>query len=84
MAELKTKPTTVSPTIFLNAIDDAQLRKDCKALHKMMKDITGKRGKMWGSSMVGFGSYHYRYEPGREGTGLSRTLRRLAMEWPIQ
>lgn len=67
MADVKTKPTSASPTKFINAIEDEQKRKDCKLLMKMMKAATGKRPKMWGDSIVGYGSYHYKYKSGREG-----------------
>ncbi len=67
MAELKTKPTAMSVTAFMNAIEDKTQRADCKAIAAMMRKATGKRAKMWGSSMVGYGSYHYKYASGREG-----------------
>ena len=64
---MKRLPTKVKVTDFLNAIDDPQQRKDCQLLKKMMQKATGKRAKMWGSSIVGFGQYHYKYDSGREG-----------------
>lgn len=67
MAELKTKENNASVKAFLNAIENDQKRKDCKAINKMMKTITGKSPKMWGTSIVGFDSYHYKYDSGREG-----------------
>lgn len=66
MAELKTKPTKASVTEFINNIGDTQRRKDCKAVAKMMRDVTGTKPEMWGPSIVGFGRYKYRYESGRE------------------
>ena len=71
MAELKTKKTKASVSAFLNKIADAQRRKDCQTVLDFMKQATGEEPKMWGSSMVGFGTYHYRYASGREG------------DWPI-
>lgn len=71
MAELKTKQNNASVSAFLNAIEDKQQRADAKKLSKMMRDATGSRAKMWGSSIVGFGTYHYVYASGREG------------DWPI-
>ena len=68
MAELKTKKTSASVTAFLNAIADKQKRRDCKAIAKMMRDATGNRARMWGGSIVGYGSYDYKYASGREGT----------------
>jgi hypothetical protein len=71
MAELKTKPTKASVEKFLNNIDDETRREDCFKVAKMMEEITGEKPKMWGPSIVGFGSYHYKYASGREG------------DWPI-
>jgi hypothetical protein len=67
MTENKTIPTDQSVDDFLNALDDAQKRKDSFALLDLMREVTGMEAKMWGSSIVGFGSYHYRYASGREG-----------------
>ena len=67
VAENKTKPTRASVTEFINSIDDPQKRADARKVAAMMRKSTGKRAKMWGSSMVGFGQYHYRYASGREG-----------------
>lgn len=63
----KTLPTTESVTAFLDRLADADQRRDAKALIRMMKAATGKPPVMWGSSIVGFGKYHYKYESGREG-----------------
>jgi hypothetical protein len=68
MAELKTKPTGVSVTAFIKEIADPEQRADCRAIAKMMRAASGKRAKMWGSSIVGYGSYDYKYASGREGT----------------
>jgi uncharacterized protein DUF1801 len=70
MAELKTKPTAQSVKDFLNSISDEERRDDCLAIAKMMEEITGEKPKMWGPSIVGFGSYHYKYASGREGDWL--------------
>ena len=67
MAQLKTKPTNASVKKFIDSIDDEKRRRDSRAILAMMKEITGKRPKMWGPSMVGFGTYHYKYQTGREG-----------------
>jgi hypothetical protein len=67
MAENKTKPTTASVTAFIKAIDDPQKRADARKVAAMMRRATGKRPRMWGSSIVGYGNYHYRYASGREG-----------------
>ena len=68
MAELKTKKTSASVAAYLNAIAEKQKRSDCKAVARMMRDATGKRARMWGGSLVGYGSYDYKYASGREGT----------------
>lgn len=70
MADAKTKPTGASVTAFINAIESEERRKDCRALASMMKRITGKPAKLWGPSIIGFDSYHYRYESGREGDAI--------------
>ena len=67
MAENKTKVTPASAQGYVAAIDDDSRRKDCEALTKLMTNATQHPPKMWGSSIVGFGSYHYKYESGREG-----------------
>ena len=66
-AQPKTVPTPASVDDFLAAIPDATRRGDAQAVCALMKEVTGLEPAMWGSSIVGFGSYHYRYESGREG-----------------
>jgi len=67
MAENKTKATEASVDSYLESIADPARRRDCEALTKLMSKATKEAPKMWGSSIVGFGSYHYKYESGREG-----------------
>jgi hypothetical protein len=67
MAETKTKPTPLSVAAFIDAIADETKRADAKTLVKLMQKATGEKPKMWGPSIIGFGSYHYKYETGREG-----------------
>lgn len=67
MAELKTKATDASVEEFLNRIKNDQLREDCYQISEMMTLVTNTEPKMWGASIVGFGSYHYKYATGREG-----------------
>jgi hypothetical protein len=67
MAKNKTQPTTIGVQAFLDACTDEARRADAKALAKLMQKITGNKPTMWGPSIVGFGSYHYTYESGREG-----------------
>ncbi len=66
MAELKTKITDTSVTDFINAISDPKTREDCFTILRIMRDATNSEPKMWGTSIIGFGSYHYKYENGRE------------------
>ena len=63
----KTVLTGDSVPDFLAAIEDDERRKDCQALAKLLKRVTGAAPRMWGPSIVGFGERHYRYESGREG-----------------
>lgn len=83
MAELKTKPTEENPSKFLKGIEDDQKRSDCLELLALMEAITGKKPKMWGTSIIGFGNYHYKYTSGREGdyfvTGFSPRKQNLTI-----
>lgn len=67
MAELKTKPTDASVEAYLDTIEDTRRRADCAAISALMKRLTKSEPRMWGPSIVGFGSYHHRYESGHEG-----------------
>lgn len=67
MSENKTQPTDQQVIDFLNSVEHKTRRADGLALLAMMHEITGEAAVMWGSSIVGFGSYHYKYESGREG-----------------
>lgn len=67
MAEPKTKATPASVEAFVKAIDDPKRREDCVTLVALMKKVTKCEPKMWGSSIVGFGDHHYRYESGHKG-----------------
>lgn len=62
MSEIKTKVTNASVTDFLNSVSDSQKREDSFTLLKLFEEITKEKPKMWGSSIVGFGSYHYKSE----------------------
>ncbi len=83
MAGNKTVETGASVTAFLNGVDDPKRRADCKKVAAMMRTATGARAKMWGTSIVGFGRYRYRYASGREGefmlTGFSPRKRDLTL-----
>jgi len=67
MAELKTKATKASVGKFIKGIKDEQVRKDCIQIMEIMKKVAKAEPKMWGTSIVGFGTYHYKYASGREG-----------------
>ncbi|HUF05261.1 MAG TPA: DUF1801 domain-containing protein [Aridibacter sp.] len=83
MAELKTKLNDASVEKFIDGVDDETKREDCRFLAKLMSEVTGEEPKMWGTSIVGFGSYHYKYESGREGdwlkTGFSPRKQNLTL-----
>ena len=66
MAENKTKATQASVIGFIKALSESR-RADAKALVKIMQSVSHEKPKMWGPSIIGFGSYHYRYDSGREG-----------------
>jgi hypothetical protein len=67
MAENKTKPTKLSVAAFINALPDPVRRADAKTLAKLMQNAFGEKPRLWGPSIIGFGSCHYKYDSGREG-----------------
>ena len=67
MAEMKTTRNDASIEDFLNKVDDKQKREDSFEIVQMMQQVTKEVPKMWGPAIIGFGSYHYKYESGREG-----------------
>ena len=67
MSKMKTTPTQASVNAFIEAVEDEQKRADSRAIAAMMSAATGAPAQMWGTSIVGFGRYHYRYASGREG-----------------
>jgi len=67
MAELKTKVTVASVSKFIKSITDQSAKHDCETLIRIMKRISKEDPRMWGTSIVGFGSYQYHYDSGREG-----------------
>jgi len=83
MSGLKTKKNRASVQQFLGSVDNEKRRKDARTVLKLMQEITGEKPAMWGSSIIGFGSYHYRYESGREGdwmlTGFSPRKQALTL-----
>lgn len=70
-AEAKTRPTKEKVKDFLNKVPDAARREDCLVVAKLMEEITGEKPQMWGPSIVGFGTWHYKYASGHEG------------DWPV-
>ena len=83
MAELKTQKNDASVEEFINGVSDETKRQDCRTVIEMMREITGEEPSMWGTSIVGFGSYHYKYASGREGdwmlTGFSPRKQNLTL-----
>ena len=67
MAATKTRPTEIAPADFIAAVPDPVRRCDAEALSAMMERVTGEPATMWGPTIIGFGSYHYRYASGHEG-----------------
>ncbi len=66
MSELKTKPNNASVLDFINSVDDESKRKDSLELLKIFEEITGEKAKMWGTSIIGFGMYHYKSERSKQ------------------
>jgi len=71
MAEPKTKPSKLSVEKFIKSQPDSQTRADCATIANLMREATGEEPQMWGASIIGFGTRHYKYASGREG------------DWPI-
>jgi hypothetical protein len=83
MAELKTKPTTASVGAFLKNIENPARRRDCVTVKRIMERVTRGKARMWGTSIVGFGVYKYRYPSGQTGewmlTGFSPRKQNLTL-----
>ncbi|MDX1569723.1 MAG: DUF1801 domain-containing protein [Xanthomonadales bacterium] len=83
MTEAKTRPTDSDVQAFLESVADEHRRNDAKQVCELMGEVSGEAPRMWGSSIVGFGRYHYRYESGREGdwflTGFSPRKQALTL-----
>jgi len=71
MSEIKTRPTDASVEAFIDAVDHPRRREDARTLLELMQRVTGEQPVMWGPSIVGYGSYHYRYTSGQEA------------DWPV-
>jgi hypothetical protein len=83
VTELKTQPIDKSVIDFLNGVENEKKRQDSFKILALMQEVTGEKPQMWGESIVGFGSYHYRYASGREGewflTGFSPRKQALTL-----
>ena len=83
MAEPKTGKNRASVQEFLASVENEKRREDARVVLKLMREVTGEKPTMWGPSIVGFGSYHYRYASGREGdwmlTGFSPRKQALTL-----
>lgn len=83
MAELKTTPNSSDVLQFLNSVENDKRKNDSLYVLELMKNITKCQPKMWGTSIVGFGTYHYKYDSGREGdwflTGFSPRKQSLTL-----
>ncbi len=66
-AENKTQKTQASVKAFIDAVENEARRADAKAIDKMLREISGEKPAMWGPSIVGYGSFHYKHQNGREG-----------------
>lgn len=67
MAENKTQENDASVEAFLDSVENKRRQADSRAVHEMMARVSGEPARMWGSAIVGFGRYHYKYDSGREG-----------------
>lgn len=71
MNQNKTQPNRASVQAFVSSIEDDGRREDARLLIGLLSRVTGEEPRMWGDQMIGFGSYHYRYDSGREGDWLA-------------
>lgn len=83
MAELKTKVNDASVEKFLHTVKEDERKKECFHLLTLFEEVTKEKPKMWGASIIGYGSYHYKYATGREGdwmkTGFSPRKQNLTI-----
>jgi hypothetical protein len=83
MAQLKTQPNDQSVTDFLNAVENETRRQDSFTILELMQQVTGDEPVMWGDSIIGFGTYQYKYPSGRQGewflTGFSPRVQNLTL-----
>ncbi len=74
MAELKTRKNDADVEAFLDGIENDRRREDCRTVVRLMADVTGEPPAMWGGSIIGFGSYHFKYASGREGDWMATAV----------
>lgn len=67
MTALKTTPNDLSVDEFIDSVENEQKRSDTKTLLALFQELTGEKATMWGTSIIGFGKYHFKYDSGREG-----------------
>ena len=83
MPKPKTKKTDTRAEDFISTVKDAEQRKDARTLLRLMQRVTGKKPKLWGKGIVGFGEFHYRYDSGHEGdtclTGFSPRSKKITI-----
>ncbi len=83
MADAKTKANDGDVEAFLASVENERRREDCRTVMTMMREVTGEEPRLWGDSIIGFGSYHYVYASGREGdwplTGVSPRKQSLTL-----
>lgn len=70
MAENKTQPTASSVEDFIEGVEPEAKREDAKVLDALFRKVTGEEPAMWGPTIIGYGSYHYKYDSGREGDSM--------------
>lgn len=70
MTDAKTAPTKISVDEFIESVEPEAKREDARVLDALFRKVTGETPQMWGPSIIGYGSYHYKYESGREGESM--------------
>ncbi|TRD12362.1 DUF1801 domain-containing protein [Erythrobacter insulae] len=70
MTDAKTRPTEISVEQFIESVEPPAKREDAMILDALFREVTGEQPQMWGPTMIGYGSYHYKYDSGREGVSM--------------
>ncbi|MBP6872339.1 MAG: DUF1801 domain-containing protein [Bacteroidales bacterium] len=83
MGEIKTKPTESDVKLFIDSVENEKKRNDSYAILEMMSEVTGEKPVLWGTSLIGFGKYHYKSKSGQEGdwflTGFSPRKQNISL-----